>query len=296
MRGPLVIRPEALYFFVKERRYQGSTDAVVAKQALDSVLGAVGGALAGAALERIAGAPEPLKLGLRPAAEAAQVAEAARAEAPEVASCPECFTFPKSLIRKVSIDFTGMLAIATDSGTVAVNGASPAPRVSAYLKLRGYPFDAAERGTKGVGAFCALLAAIGLAFLLGGVYMFAEASRASGWPTTEGSVTSAGIGERWAGADGQVYRPEVEYRYAVDGREFTGRRISVDPPEFMKRELAEKRLEKYRAGGRVRVRYDPAKPAESLLEDTTTKFPHLLVAVGSAVLLATGLVFRASRR
>jgi hypothetical protein len=146
--------------------------------------------------------------------------------------------------------------------------------------------------------------------LLGGFFLFAyhvqntrDAAQTE-WSTTQGRVLRSQIATEAVRAHASdvhprtLYTLEVVYRYEVDGRSFTGDRVSNDEPgETL--DFGESRepsaalrghLARYPQGATVTVHYDPADPARSVLElrGNSAKFGALAFAVlllGAALLI-----------
>ncbi len=137
-----------------------------------------------------------------------------------------------------------------------------------------------------VGLFGLFLAGFGLLMLWQGVRMAA-------WPGVEGTITAARLQERREEVqrgDGTArtvisFEPQVEYRYAVEGKDYTGRRISPAEKQYA-RPLAQKVLERYPEGGAVRVRYDPRRPDEAFLQIGTGWGGIGLLLIGGALIAA----------
>lgn len=119
------------------------------------------------------------------------------------------------------------------------------------------------------GAMIALL-------IFGTAYKYWEVRKASNWLRTQGKVLSArSVARRVrtaetrqgaaAGADLQLRNfAEVRYEYRVNGKRFTGNRVSLgeDLGDFRVAET----LARYPEGTNVVVYYDPARPSEAVLE------------------------------
>lgn len=96
------------------------------------------------------------------------------------------------------------------------------------------------------------------------------AARASGWPVTDGEILSAEIVVHRSD-DGDEYEPQVRYAYRVAGHRLTGDRLRVGTRRIRsERAIARAAIAHYRAGDRVRVHYDPARPERSVLEPAPT--------------------------
>jgi len=119
--------------------------------------------------------------------------------------------------------------------------------------------------------FGAIPVIFGLWLMFSGVRIYYLEGDATGWPTTEGVVESTEV-ERTKHTDeedGTYYSflPHVNYRYHVDGQEYTGQFIEL----FIHQELnseseAEAVLKAYPVGKKVQVIYNPEEPEQSGLK------------------------------
>jgi hypothetical protein len=141
------------------------------------------------------------------------------------------------------------------------------------------------------------------AAVFGGVLLLAtavkmrEVWRARGWLTVPGRIVSSkvesrrrtGVGGK-AGAMGNY--PAVVYEYVVQGRKYTGKRLSIG--EEVADAGVERTLGRYPKGAEVDVYYNPAKPQEAVLErDLPPNFGKaigglLAFIIGAAVILPIG--------
>ena len=91
--------------------------------------------------------------------------------------------------------------------------------------------------------------------------LHADASRK--WPTAAGTVTTSVLekspGARWR------YRVSLQYTYRVGGTDFLSNRIFWGGNEGRENHMASV-ADTYRAGGKVRVYYDPHNPAQAVLD------------------------------
>lgn len=88
-----------------------------------------------------------------------------------------------------------------------------------------------------------------------------------------------------------VFRLSVKYRYAVDGKSYTGNRITASDNYQKTRSSANDVLKKYPVGGEVSVYYNPANPGSSVLKTGVNK--NVSLPLGIAVvcfLLATAII------
>ena len=121
----------------------------------------------------------------------------------------------------------------------------------------------------------------------------ARAAAAEGWPSVPGEVVASRIGaEESADSEGGTttwYMPVLRYRYAVDGRELEGRRLRFGSVRTADLKRAEAWLAPYPAGARVEVRYDPADPAEAVLETRPPAAGYLWAASAGLAFAGLGL-------
>jgi len=102
---------------------------------------------------------------------------------------------------------------------------------------------------------------------------------AANWPTVEGEVV-----------DFRMIKVEdrdqlhIEYRFIVDGREFTSGRVA-----FYSVDLGQRLHTSYRAGEKVRVYYDPRNPGKAVLECEPSQQWLILFVFG--IVLTTLVLF-----
>lgn len=113
----------------------------------------------------------------------------------------------------------------------------------------------------------------GLALCGFGVWLGREGRRAASWPTTDGEVAYSEAVEtpRWSGErklERRDERPDVRYRYSVEGRHYTGKGISMSTGlvPYWEDVLARRIVERYPVGSKVTVHYDPSDPRVAVLE------------------------------
>jgi hypothetical protein len=88
--------------------------------------------------------------------------------------------------------------------------------------------------------------------------------QASSYPSVPGTILSSEV-KVHHDSEGTSYRPEVRYRYAVDGQTFEGEQIRYDEISMGKRH-AQSIVDRYPAGQAVTVYYHPAAPGNAVLE------------------------------
>ena len=129
-----------------------------------------------------------------------------------------------------------------------------------------------------------------------------EAAAMKRWPVAKGRVLSSRVeeyvdivGSRGSRSRARIklYRPIVTYEYTIDGRRFQSNRITQSPawnrgaPDF-----AEQIVQRYPAGSVIDVRYNPKRPADSVLKPSVPNW-KLGFAIAVALFgLAVYMYFR----
>jgi hypothetical protein len=126
---------------------------------------------------------------------------------------------------------------------------------------------------KGLG-YC-LFALVGGIVLLGWQWNARGGAAATlEWPTTTGKVVSSEIEEKQVYRRKrlrQVFEPQIQYSYQVDGRDYTASRVDYfEDDDFENEDKAIGVTEKYPVGKEVNVSYDPQDPASAVLEPGIT--------------------------
>ena len=108
-----------------------------------------------------------------------------------------------------------------------------------------------------------VVAVVGLAVIFGAILWFQSAKKkvTAQWPSTSGRVLSAQLYRPSSSGDISENEPIVSYEYAVDGRTYQCRRI-----KYGLTPKAAPALAKYKVGSQVAVFYNPANPADAILE------------------------------
>ena len=135
--------------------------------------------------------------------------------------------------------------------------------------------------------FLLIFGALGIVFLVVALVSRQKAQASQSWPTAAARVLASEVREHVRyDSDNQSqfsYEPVVEYSYTVGQQTYSSRRIAYGANSFG-RGQAQKMIERYPVGSAVTARYNPANPAEAVLE---TK------AAGAALFLILGIVFLA---
>lgn len=108
---------------------------------------------------------------------------------------------------------------------------------------------------------------IGIGVLLWTGWDVVSALRSRRWPQVDGTIVVSDLQRSKDSEGGFMYRPEVTYRYSIDGKEYTGSRTRYgDWLQLSWSKPAVKTVRRYAVGTAVAVRYDPRDPEDSVLE------------------------------
>jgi hypothetical protein len=125
------------------------------------------------------------------------------------------------------------------------------------------------------------------------IRMAGKARQSLSWPSTEGEIAhSAVLLQRDSSASETTvvnYRADIVYRYKVNGRSYSSSKIAlVDLASSSGR--AQALVERYPDQSTTEVYYNPADPAESVLEPGSSSGLTVLQVIG-AISTLFGLVF-----
>lgn len=142
--GPLVVKSDALWVFMKEcEKVEEGRAGTMMGDAMGGVVGGIVGDMINAAVDSANEAPRfrPERLEYRTVAKVAEEFNGAMDEAPDIPSCRECFLFERKDLAELSFSrWTGTLTVKTKWIELLLDGVDPKEKASAYFKLRGYPF------------------------------------------------------------------------------------------------------------------------------------------------------------
>ena len=124
-----------------------------------------------------------------------------------------------------------------------------------------------------LGGLCAVIVPL---LILGGlgVFLYRRSQQArvvkdaaQAWPTTSGMVLSSSVRTRRSG-NSTSHSPVVVYSYEVNGKAYQSQIIKAGDQYMSVRIMgqAQDTVDRYPAGRRVTVYYNPANPKESALE------------------------------
>jgi hypothetical protein len=119
-----------------------------------------------------------------------------------------------------------------------------------------------------------------------------KATETKTWPSVTGKVVEAEVSEDVQvdseGDRRRVFAPHVVYEYEVNGTPYRGDRIRAGIRSFIgSRRKVEQELALYPVGSPVRVYYNPANPAEAVLQPGTSSKAALVI--GIVFLVITGM-------
>lgn len=107
------------------------------------------------------------------------------------------------------------------------------------------------------------------------------ARRSANWPSTTGRILHAEPYRGWVPMPRSSYViPTVLYEYRVDGRRYTGTRVTFGGWLNASISAGNRVLARYRTGMPVSVRYDPRKPSRCTLERRVSGIVWLFLGIG----------------
>lgn len=115
------------------------------------------------------------------------------------------------------------------------------------------------------------------------------------WPSTEGVILTSEVKTDLGKSDDvdPKYKAAITYRYAVEGYEYTGERVSFSGQTFLEKRKADGLVKRYNKGKRVKVYYDPKTPHVSALEPGTASGPPFISII--LVLIVLFFLFKIFR-
>jgi hypothetical protein len=127
---------------------------------------------------------------------------------------------------------------------------------------------------------------LGGILLVAGLYQQTKMTVSRSWPSVQGTVVSAEVRSTpvsKAAPDSVAYMPVFRYEFDVNGTRFTGNRQSFGRMAYATAEEAEGHLGGFPQGKRVEVFYNPAKPADCVLERGHSVVTWMLIGVGAGM-------------
>jgi hypothetical protein len=152
-----------------------------------------------------------------------------------------------------------------------------------------------------LGAAIFLLLA-GAALVIFGVVFVRDATASANWPTTTGRVQNVRVTWDNVGSSGppvvREYYYAVTYAYTVEGERYTGTRYSLGGGSNAagrtfdtEDEARTAAAAAYRVGQDLAVSYDPAMPAEAVLQTGVQAGTYVPLVLGAFFLLCGGMFF-----
>lgn len=135
-------------------------------------------------------------------------------------------------------------------------------------------------GTVAVLLLFGLFLAVGLAILGFGAHALWKSKQVETWPTTWGTWLERDFVEN-SDADSTTYRVVARYAYAVGGVEYVSDRIAFGYAGSSGRGMHRALYDRVMSGDSVRVRYNPADPAEAVLAGGLNKSTLFLMIFGA---------------
>lgn len=125
------------------------------------------------------------------------------------------------------------------------------------------------------------------------------------WTSTTGKVVRSRVKtdrDPSMNSEETMYVPEIRYKYMVDGKEYTGKRIGYRAYSSTDSKEVKQALDEYAKKDKIEVYYNPAHPEKAVLERGGEDF-HVanlvmsgIFAFVSLALIVYGLTIRAKRK
>lgn len=130
----------------------------------------------------------------------------------------------------------------------------------------------------------------GAATLIYGIGLVRDARQCAHWLTAEGRIVTAEAAVVGRDKNRRTYAPDIVYSYAVEGKTYEGRRVTLVPRNYPTQSGVNAVLAQYAVGSTPRVYYDPRDPANAVLvnQPTGTEWAYPL---GGILFLVVGCCF-----
>ncbi len=115
------------------------------------------------------------------------------------------------------------------------------------------------------------------------------------WPAADAVVTRSQVTQPGVGRASARYQADFAFHFTVDGQEHAGK-LSASSRTFS-RAGSEKEANRFPVGSRHRIRYNPAKPSEIILDVDSSAYFYTAVApflLGLVMALLGAVVFAAT--
>lgn len=131
---------------------------------------------------------------------------------------------------------------------------------------------------------------VGVGLLLFGNSQRKQGNASQSWPTTTGTILSTTLSQQSRrnsqGYHDVTYAPTVEYTYEVNGNSYRSDKINAGWTVSYDLGNAQNKINQYQPGARITVYYNPANPADAVLE-TKSAASNIFMIAGSIVLVLT---------
>ncbi len=136
----------------------------------------------------------------------------------------------------------------------------------------------------------AVLVMLGLGAFYGVYLMLAKQAAVKSWPTAIARVLISRLKTSQSSDNSTMYQPYVQYRYTVQGKEYTHDRYELIDSSSNLKNHEEKKLAAYPVGAQVPVFYNPADPADAVLNAKTSRTAVVLLVVAGVALVFGGVL------
>ena len=111
-----------------------------------------------------------------------------------------------------------------------------------------------------------------------------KATASQRWPSTTGRILASQVTSHRSlnsnGTHTTIYKPQIQYEYIAEGQSYQSAQLSYSMVDGMSAEgWAEGIVDKYQPGSNVQVYYNPAKPADAVLEHASGGLGRILVLI-----------------
>lgn len=140
-----------------------------------------------------------------------------------------------------------------------------------------------------------ILIAIGMIFVSSGGYFLYRESRIRNWPVASGVILNAEVIRISRSGSSPSFKPSVSYKYQVNGKEFTGKRVSNVSRTYGNSADAEAVIADYTQSRQVSVYYNPQNPQDSVLKHQSGGISYFMLFFG-LLLSSSAFVLKVHRK
>ncbi len=137
-----------------------------------------------------------------------------------------------------------------------------------------------------------LFVIMGVVILLFGIRQMRQASASQSWPAVSGVITVSALGKHMGNErhDSPTYSADIRYDYMVDDASYVNGAVQFGQVNSSDPSGARAVLKRYAVGQAVEVYYNPANPAQAVLEPGLQGSTWFLPIFGT-IFVAVGLLF-----